>query len=113
MSFASLFLALTKLWLNRARDSREMNTPKTFQLGWALFAGCFLTGGAIGYGKAMDGHVERAAALPNQVKQRDEALDKLEAKWRSEGKLKAKSSSSGGGSTPPISKEQTPPKPPS
>jgi hypothetical protein len=56
-----------------------MTQPNVKFFGWALLAGCFLTGGAIAYGKAMEGHVERAAALPNQVKQRDEALDKLEA----------------------------------
>jgi len=90
-----------------------MNTPKTFQLGWALFAGCFLTGGAIGYSKAMDGHVERATALPSQVRQRNEALDKLEAKWRSEGKLKERAQLQKGSTTPNTSKEQFPSKPPS
>lgn len=67
-----------------------MNTPFTFKLGYALFTGCFLTGAAIGYGRAMDGHVERAAALPKQVAARDALLDKLEGKWRAEGRLKSR-----------------------
>jgi len=67
-----------------------MNTPKTFQLGWALFAGCWMTGAGIGYLRALDGRKERADALPGQVAERNAALDKLEAKWRAEGSKKFK-----------------------
>jgi len=67
-----------------------MNTPFTFKLGYGLFAGCFLTGAAIGYGRAMDVHVERAAALPKQVAERDALLGKLEDKMRAEGRLKSR-----------------------
>ena len=68
-----------------------MNTPKTFQLGWGLFAGCFLTGAYIGWNRAMDAREVRKKELVGQVADRNAALDKLEQKWRAEGTRKFKS----------------------
>ena len=67
-----------------------MNNPNTFTLGWGLFAGCFLTGASIGYFRAVEGRKTRALENIQQTKDRNESLDRLEAKWRAEGKLKPK-----------------------
>lgn len=67
-----------------------MNTPGTFKMGWALFAGCFLTGAGIGYMQAVQGQEQRTKDLVKQVADRNASLDKLEAKWRSEGSKKFK-----------------------
>jgi len=65
-----------------------MNNPNTFALGWAAFAGCFLTGAGIGYFRAVEGRRIRAVDNIQQTKDREALLDKLDAKWREEGKLK-------------------------
>lgn len=62
-----------------------MNNATSFQIGWAAFACGTLGGAFIGYQRAVAGQDKRAAALAGQVQQRNDSLDKLEAKMRAEG----------------------------
>lgn len=67
-----------------------MNNPLTFQLGWALFAVGTLSGAYIGYNQAVAARVIRVKALEGQLKDRNDSLEKLEAKWRAEGNKRFK-----------------------
>lgn len=62
-----------------------MNNASSFQFGWAAFFVCTVGGAYVGYQQAVVGREKRAAALAGQVKQRNDSLDRLEAKMRAEG----------------------------